>query len=102
MVVILRYFAEFVLYRAPTLGKSSLRPCIVVRQRIEFDLEVLVYNAPNGLPPKYVANDRADCQLTIDRRRLRSSKSNVATCEVLVQVWVIDHSLSLDRVCGTT
>jgi len=52
MVVIVRYFAEFVLYRAPTIGKSWLRPCntalkarddgITIKRRNQFAAKVFV------------------------------------------------------------
>jgi len=52
---------------------------LLVWQRTEFQMAVLVYKALNGLSPQYLADD---CQLitTTARRRLRSS--NVATCDV--------------------
>ena len=56
----------------------------------------------SGLSPQYLAHD---CQLatTTGRRRLRSSNTSPhVRFKELTHVWVIDHSLLLDRVCGTT
>jgi len=61
-----------------------------------------VYEALNGLSPQFLAND---CQLTTKPPAAddfdRPTSPRVRFHE-LAQVLVIDHSLLLDHVCGTT
>lgn len=61
---------------APVLRQLQRLP---VWPHIEFKLDVLVYNALNGLSAQYVADD---CQLIIMTGRRRLQSSNVATCKV--------------------
>ena len=78
----------------PVLRKLHWLP---VPQRIEFKLAVLVYKVLIGLSSQYLADDcRPSANDDFDR-----PMSPHMRFQEHAQVWVIDYSQLLDRICGT-
>jgi len=68
-----------------------------VRQRIEFQMAVLVYKALNGLSPQYLVNSSQPLAAG-DSDRLMLLP---VTFYEPAQLWAIDPSLLLVHICGT-